>query len=758
MIYINTLERVPEHINKLLSEEGILIRDIVSFAFFDISVIGSYFDTYIIATTKELHIISGEVKEQERIARTEKLMCWNLHSYEKHNITEIKSLFLINMISTCMLVMRKNDNEIALCACTKKIEGKAELFVKQFAKFKEDNELLLDDTGKEKFNHSLKNEKDHAESKHKYCIKDTKTKNVLWRLMESSQKYRWTIACIIMFMILNVVISLIIPYLEGTVLFDKALNKTSELYGKVGFVVLLIMLCYIISTIFNIFYEMINAKFAAHVIYDLKNEIFNAIQRMSLSFFENIHTGRLMTNVNSDSGEVHYFFVILLPNFVVNIMKIICISILLFILNWKLAIITLIPLPLIFILIYKTYPKLGRLNGWTHNCISKINSIISDSLSGIRVVKVFGKESLEIKRFERANAHLNNVESNSQQSIKTILSLITLLIQMGSIIIWVAGGWQVMNNIITFGIFMTFINSLSILYEPIEYLAQNIQRWSFYMNAAQRMYNVIDGVPEVTEGKNPIQMDDIKGEITIQDVSFSYEPNKPVLKNINLTIKPNQMIGIVGRSGAGKSTLVNLISRLYDVKDGSIYIDGVNIKDISKKDIQRSIGIVSQEAYIFMGSVSENIAYANPDCSFNDIIRAAKTANIHNLIMSFSDGYDTVIGSGGRSLSGGEKQRIAIARAILHNPRVLIFDEATASLDTKTEKQVQKAIEALITGRTTIAIAHRLSTLRYADKLVVIEDGMVVETGTHMELVKNKGLYFEMMRKQTESIKFKGVG
>lgn len=276
------------------------------------------------------------------------------------------------------------------------------------------------------------------------------------------------------------------------------------------------------------------------------------------------------------------------------------------------------------------------------------------------------------------------------------------------------------------------------------------------MNAAQRVFEIIDAKPEVVEKGDPVDLD-IKGDITFNNVSFGYEPNKNVLKDISFTVKKGQVLGIVGKSGAGKSTLVNLISRLYDAGSGEILIDGVNIKDISFKSLHGAVAMVSQETYIFMGTIAENIAYAKPDATREEIITAAKAASAHQFIIRLPDGYDTVIGTGGRELSGGERQRISIARAILADPKILVLDEATASVDTQTERAIQEALEKLVQGRTTISIAHRLSTLRNADYLIVLKDGEIVESGTHQQLIENRGEYFKLLQLQTKALAMRGI-
>lgn len=277
------------------------------------------------------------------------------------------------------------------------------------------------------------------------------------------------------------------------------------------------------------------------------------------------------------------------------------------------------------------------------------------------------------------------------------------------------------------------------------------------MNAAQRLFEIIEAVPDITEKENPTVLEKVGGNIELRGVSFGYEPHRPVLKDINLKIEGGKMFGIVGRSGAGKSTLVNLISRLYDPDEGEILLDGVNIKELSFEQLRKNVAMVSQETYIFIGTVAENIAYSNPKASREEIVAAAVLASAHDFICKMPDGYDTVIGSSGRSLSGGERQRISIARAILANPKILILDEATASVDTETEKAIQRSIDYLIRGRTTISIAHRLSTLRDAEQLAVIDDGRVTEQGSAKELWEKKGTYYKLRELQTKALAMKGL-
>jgi ATP-binding cassette, subfamily B, bacterial len=299
---------------------------------------------------------------------------------------------------------------------------------------------------------------------------------------------------------------------------------------------------------------------------------------------------------------------------------------------------------------------------------------------------------------------------------------------------------------------------MGMLYGPLDFLSWVSNWWSRCIDSAQRMFEIVDSRPEVDEIENPVHLPDIQGNIDVTDAYFEYEAGRPVIKNATMSVKAGQMLGIVGKSGAGKSTIVNLMARLYDVTEGSIVLDGVPIKNIAIDDLRQSIGIVSQEMYLFIGTVADNIRYARTGASMDEVIAAAKAASAHDFIIKLPDGYDTRIGSSGQDLSGGEKQRLSIARAIIQNPRILILDEATASMDTETERSIQDSLGKLKAGRTTISIAHRLSTLRDADMLAVIDGGKVVEYGTHAQLIRKKGAYYNLFKLQSDAIKQIGVG
>jgi ATP-binding cassette subfamily B protein len=465
-----------------------------------------------------------------------------------------------------------------------------------------------------------------------------------------------------------------------------------------------------------------------------------------------------MTRVNWDALQLQYLFLDGVPFFLANVFNVIGIAVAMFILDWRLSLLVLIPTPLIIALTKGMLPRLFSLFFRRFRKRRVMNSLINDVLTGMRVVKAFGKEEEEIARFRPANSGMYSSNMDLIRFETAVFPLLALIMRLGGLIVWAVGGWLVVGGNVSFGMLMSFVGYLAMIYEPLQFMTMIADWGSSAMNAAQRIFEIIDTVPEVADRPDPVRLERIKGKIDVRHVTFAYEPNKPVLHDVSFSIKPGEMIGLVGHTGAGKSTITNLITRLYDVDEGMIKIDGVDVRDIAIADLRSQIGIVLQDTYVFNGTIAENISYARPGASHEEIVEAAILANAHDYITKLPDGYDTLLGKKGKDLSGGEKQRLSIARAILLSPRILIFDEATSSVDSRTEQMIQQAIARLIEGRTTIAIAHRLSTLRLANRLVVINKGRVEETGTHEELLRAKGTYSQMVRREREALKVIAVG
>ena len=502
----------------------------------------------------------------------------------------------------------------------------------------------------------------------------------------------------------------------------------------------------------------ITARVSVSMIYDLKNRIFEALQRLSLGFFARKQTGGLMVRVNHDSMNLNYFFIDGLPFFIVNMVRIVAIVSAMIALDWSLALLLLIPAPFVVLIIKLRVPQLWRLFSRQYRSLAILNGLVEDSLSGVRVVKAFGKEREEIERFRPANDEVYRSHRHTQRTLATLFPTVAFLTQLGGLIVWAVGGWQIVAGDLTFGVLMSFVGYVALLYEPLRFMTKVVEWWSQAMNSAQRIFEIVDSVPEVAERADPVPLPALRGEVELRGVSFGYEPNKPVLHGVDLRVAAGETVGLVGHTGAGKSTLINLMTRLYDTGEGQVLIDGIDVRDLRTADLRRQVGIILQDPYLFAGSVAENIAYGRPDASQRRIIAAARAAFAHDFITTLPNGYDTVIGSRGHGLSGGERQRLSIARAVLLDPRILILDEATSSVDSATEEMIQQALERLIQGRTTIAIAHRLSTLRMADRLVVVEKGRLVEQGTHDELMAAGGTYCRLARKQQDALAVIGIG
>jgi ATP-binding cassette subfamily B protein len=392
------------------------------------------------------------------------------------------------------------------------------------------------------------------------------------------------------------------------------------------------------------------------------------------------------------------------------------------------------------------YHKVGQKWG-------RLHTQLNESLSGIRVVKAFVREDGEWNKFSQRNGELAMSGMVADRWWYRSEAVVNLFIGTAPLINWGYGGYLVLTGDIKFGTLMAMQILLWQVYGPLQWFGQVNQWFSRAMAGAERVFEVVDAQPETYDQPDAIKLPVLKGDVKFTDVRFGYDKSNPVLKGINLEIKAGEMIGLVGRSGAGKSTTMNLLCRFYEVDSGTLTVDGIDVKDIALEDLRKHIGIVLQEPFLFNGTIAENIAYGKPGASIEDVIAAARAACAHEFIVQKPDGYDTQVGEKGSRLSGGERQRVSIARAILNNPRILILDEATSSVDVETEKRIQQAIGNLTAGRTTFAIAHRLSTLRNADRLVVLEKGQIVEQGTHTELMDKKGVFYNLVETQKQTSK-----
>jgi ATP-binding cassette subfamily B protein len=482
---------------------------------------------------------------------------------------------------------------------------------------------------------------------------------------------------------------------------------------------------------------------------DLRNQTYRHLHGLSLEFFGGKRTGDLMARISSDSDRICSFLSVSLLDFVTDILMIIGTAGVLLAINPWLALATLAPFPII---LWLTFQVRNRLRGgfqMTSRAWAEITSVLADTIPGIRVVKAFAQGGREVERFRAANDRNLFVNDRVNAIWAFFGPLVGLLTQSGLLVVWAFGAWLIFQGSITTGVLLGFQAYMIRFYTRLESLSRMVQSTQRAAASAQRIWEILDRVSTVPEPARPVDPGLLRGEISFREVGFRYG-NRRVLQGVNLTIRPGEMIGLVGPSGAGKSTLINLVCRFYDVTEGEILVDGVDLRRFPVEDYRRHIGLVLQEPFLFFGTIAENIAYGRPEASRGAIIASAKAAMAHEFILKLAEGYDTLVGERGQSLSGGERQRISMARALLIDPKILILDEATSSVDTETEREIQEALDNLVRGRTTIAVAHRLSTLRKADRLVVLEGGRIVEVGPHRELIEREGTYYRLHKAQAD--------
>ncbi|MCL2361738.1 MAG: ABC transporter ATP-binding protein/permease [Defluviitaleaceae bacterium] len=493
-------------------------------------------------------------------------------------------------------------------------------------------------------------------------------------------------------------------------------------------------------------------KAAIHFSNDMRVATYQKLQSHSMTLFAKRTPGDLIRRIVDDTGVVGDFFTDLARWMMEMIIMILLAFTILFITNWRLAFLVLAPVPIVFYCAYR-FRLLMRARferQWRKG--AKVNSILHDIIKGIRTVKAFGNEEKEIKKYADANHELASIGSDNEKLWSLMFPPMGFISGIGEFLVLFIGGWMVLNQAfgVTLGVLFQFTMYMGFIFWPLRMLS-NAPRWIANTTTSMvKIFELLDDESEIKEAKTPKSVP-ISGDVAYDNVTFGYKSYEPVLKGVDLKINPGEMIGLVGKSGVGKSTLINLAMRLYDPNTGRIAINDTDIRDISPSHLHENTGVVFQDTFLFAGTFYENIAYGKPGASYEEVIAASKAANAHDFITQTADGYETLVGEGGQTLSGGERQRLSIARAIIKNPDLLILDEATSSLDVETESLIQDSLNRITQGRTTIAIAHRLSTLRNADRLVVLDEGGVAEVGTHRELLSKKGLYYNLVMAQRQS-------
>ena len=484
---------------------------------------------------------------------------------------------------------------------------------------------------------------------------------------------------------------------------------------------------------------------------DLRTATYEHLLKLSLEYFGGKRTGDLLARIGSETDRINVFLSLHLLDFATDVLMIVMTSVILFSINPWLALVTLLPLPIIGWLIHTVRDRLRTGFEQIDRVWAEVTSVLADTIPGIRVVKAFAQESREAQRFRDANRHNLEVNDRLNRVWSLFAPTVGLLTEIGVLVVWMFGIWLISEDTITVGVLTAFLAYITRFYIRLDSMSRIVSVTQKAAAGAKRIFDILDHVSSVPDPVQPVPLPPLTGGIAIENVHFRYG-NRAILKGIDLQIRPGEMIGLVGHSGSGKSTLVNLICRFYDVSEGSIKVEGIDLRSIAIADYRKHIGLVLQEPFLFFGTIAENIAYGKPDATRAEIIAAARAAHAHEFILRQPYGYDSLVGERGQSLSGGERQRISIARALLINPKILILDEATSAVDTETEFEIQRALNNLIRGRTTLAIAHRLSTLRRADRLIVMDRGKIVEIGNHDDLMARQGHYWRLYMAQSKQL------
>jgi len=602
------------------------------------------------------------------------------------------------------------------------------------------------------------------------CVKCLKKGHVVGRVIGYAKGFWPYMAIMVACMILQSLAEVLAPQITRT-LYDGILSPTdkpeaftmlrwgatlgmSPLVTVIAVMTALLALgvgCAIIS-------EYASIYMGTTLVDKIRRELFDHVQAMEISFFDKFRTGVLISRIDSDTRAFERLLTEVLKDIGQASVMLVVMVVIMFGMNWKLALIALVPAPVLGPLSVWVFRRMMPIWHTLRERQARLTAILSDTVSGMRVVKAFAQENREIARFAAKSIAVRDSTMNVEYNFAIIFPILGLISQVGRLLVYFYGGLSVMNGSLTPGTLIAFIMYTHMFYGPFERLLRSNRWLTRTASAAQRIFEILDREPETDPEEVLARPETIKGEVEFRKVWFGYDPLKPVLKGLDLHVKPGEMIGLVGRSGVGKTTVTNLILNFYKADEGEILIDGIPLNKLHPEALRSQIGVVPQDCYLFNGTVAENIAYAHPKAGREEIIKAAIAANAHDFIMELPDGYDTNVGERGGRLSMGQRQRISIARAILHNPRILILDEATSSVDTDTENLIQEALARLVENRTTFAIAHRLSTLKTSDRLIVIKDGEIAEIGTHDELISMKGEYFRLIDLQSKMHQLVAVG
>lgn len=568
----------------------------------------------------------------------------------------------------------------------------------------------------------------------------------LFRLRPLLLPYRWRVLLSLLFLLGQTALSLVLPYIIQQVI-DVGLGQRNTIF--LAHAALIILGIGIVRALVPYGLRFTNEYIAARIGYDLRNRLYNHIQQLPFAYHDSAQAGQLISRCIEDVRSIERFTGFGVIELIRIVLLAIGISTLLLLENVQLAWIGMLPLiPMIWIT-FRFGKKVGNLFLDVDNALGEISTRLQENVSGAQVVRAFAREDYEKDRFRKANRVLYKARVKVMTEFGKMMPSTAFLVTMGTLLILWFGGGMVIRGKLTVGELVAFNSYLLMLSAPVQQLAWLVNLAGEAVAGVQRIFGILDIVPEIRTPEGAIVLPAISGQVEFRHVSFHYNQGKiAALENINLHIDANQVVALIGATGSGKTSMVNLIPRFYDATEGVVLIDAIDVRQIDLTSLRRQIGIVLQTSLLFSTTIRENIAYGRPDASLEEVIAAAKAAQAHEFILELSEGYDTVVGERGITLSGGQRQRVAIARALLMDPRILILDDSTSSVDTQTERLIQQALDTLMQGRTTFVIAHRLSTVRRADVILVMNHGQVAEQGTHNQLLSQNGLYRQIYELQ----------
>ncbi|MBR1863373.1 MAG: ABC transporter ATP-binding protein [Ruminococcus sp.] len=684
--------------------------------------------------------------------------CYHIYIYingtaeEKYPLKDFREFRCRQQIGTSMAQGElKNGDVLCLCAFTQDLFLRYAQLMKLLEHYLRTGELLTDTGDDEPVCHRCGLPLENGQE----CVFCKSKGSTMLRLLKRIGPYKKYFITAVVCTVFSELIWVLMPYLDRLMIDRYVTPKLKDYSGLAAIALMAVTLLLMAGA--SEYLNMKNSfRAALNLGRDLREEVFEKSQQMSMGMVSKRTAGELINRVSGDAAKLEEFITANGKDAIVKILSLLIIGVLLFVMDWRLALMTILPVPVVFLIVGKLFDMMAIRYTKVWKTSTAHSEVLHDILNGIRVVKSFGSESREIAHYENCSMKWARACVRAEIMWYLTIPLSEFILTLGNFFVLYFGGKMVLGHTMTLGQLIQFTTYVAMLYEPINWMIHIPRTLADASVSAGKVFEILDLRPDVVDSTDAVDLD-IKGDIEFDGVYFGYKVYNPVLKDISCHIKQGEMVGIVGHSGVGKSTMINLILRLYDCTQGEIRIDGVPIKNISQKSLRSQIGVVLQETFLFDGSVLDNIAYAKPGAPFEDVIKAAKAAYAHEFITRLPDGYNTHVGNKGFQLSGGERQRIAIARALLHDPKIMILDEATASLDTRTEKQIQNALAELTEGRTTIAIAHRLSTLSGADRLIVLDKGRLAETGTHSELMSREGVYYRLVMAQRQTTKMRAV-